>query len=243
MKVLIVDDEPLARARLQRQLATIADVEVLAEAETGTAAVSLSRELKPDVVLLDIRMPGMNGIAAAKEIALMDTPPAVIFCTAYSDYALEGFDAQAIAYLLKPISADKLAQALQRSQQLNRAQVKSLASVDDKSSSPSFTVSDQRHTRKVALDDVIAFIADTKYVTAITENGNELLNESLKQLESAYPEYLLRVHRNTLVNRQRLVAVIKDPQLSWCAELRGSDLRPQISRRHLSGVKSALKAP
>jgi two-component system response regulator AlgR len=225
---------------LQRQLATLPDIEVLAEAETGTAAVSLARELNPDVVLLDIRMPVMNGIAAAKEMALMETPPAVIFCTAYSDYALAGFEAQAIAYLLKPISQDKLAQALTRCRQLNRAQLQSLHGVDEEQSAPSITVSDQRHTRRLPLNEVFAFIADTKYVTAVTENGNELLNDSLKQLEQAYPTLLLRVHRNTLINRHRLLAVVNDPKIGWCAELRGTPLRPQISRRHLGLVKQAL---
>src|SRR5690349_19501240 len=102
MKVLIVDDEPLARARLRRQLALMADVEIIGEAANGEQALSAAAQLHPQVVLMDIRMPGLDGLSAAMELSRQPDAPAIIFCTAYDEYALDAFDANAVGYLLKP---------------------------------------------------------------------------------------------------------------------------------------------
>ena len=114
MRVAIVDDEPLARERLRRLLAEFPGYEVVGEAGDGAQALALIREQNPDLVLLDIRMPGMDGLQVARHLAEEKTPPAVIFTTAFSEHALSAFDASATAYLLKPIKKEKLREALQR---------------------------------------------------------------------------------------------------------------------------------
>ena len=123
MKLLIVDDEPLARARLQRLLEQQGDCEVVAQAGNGEQAVAAFNQFSPDVVLMDIRMPVMDGLQAARHLANSEQPPAVIFCTAYDDYALEAFEANAVDYLLKPVNRDKLSLALNKAQRLNRVQL------------------------------------------------------------------------------------------------------------------------
>ena len=129
-RVLIVDDEPPARERLRRLLGELSGVEVAGEAANGEQAVRLAGELRPDVVLLDVRMPGMNGLEAARHLALFETPPAVVFTTAYDAYAVEAFEAQAIGYLLKPVRAEKLAAALRRAARLGGPQLTRVAAGD-----------------------------------------------------------------------------------------------------------------
>jgi len=123
MRVLIVDDEPPARDRLRRLLEELPDTECVGEAGTGEQALELARQAQPDVVLLDIRMPGMGGLEAARHLAALPEPPAVIFTTAYEQHALEAFDAEASGYLLKPIRRERLAAALERAQRPSRAQL------------------------------------------------------------------------------------------------------------------------
>jgi two-component system response regulator AlgR len=121
--VLVVDDEPLARARTKRMLAEIEGATWLGEAADGYECLTAVEQLKPDVVLLDIRMPGMDGVEAAKHMAELNTPPAVIFCTAYDEYALAAFDTAAVDYLVKPIRGERLAQALQKASRRQPAPV------------------------------------------------------------------------------------------------------------------------
>src|SRR6202048_858091 len=112
LKVLIVDDEPPARERLRSLLTEIPDVEVVGEAVNGEQSLARTQELAPEVVLLDVRMPGMDGIEAARHLNALEEPPAVIFTTAFDEYAVNAFEAHAIGYLLKPIRKEKLATAL-----------------------------------------------------------------------------------------------------------------------------------
>ena len=131
LKVLIVDDEPPARERLRSLLAEIADVEVAGEAHNGREALSHAHDLAPDVVLLDVRMPGMDGLEAARHLNVLEEPPAVIFTTAYDQYAVEAFEAHAVGYLLKPVRKEQLAAALTRAGRLTRAQLQRLAAGED----------------------------------------------------------------------------------------------------------------
>ena len=121
LKVLIVDDEPPARERLRALLTEIGEAEVIGEAATGAEALSHTHDLAPDVVLLDVRMPGMSGLEAARHLNVLDEPPAVIFTTAYDQYAVEAFEAHAVGYLLKPVRKEQLAAALARAGRLTRA--------------------------------------------------------------------------------------------------------------------------
>src|SRR5260370_41226309 len=127
VRVIIVDDEPRARERLRSLLAEIADVEVIGEAVNGHEALRETHDLAPDVVLLDVRMPGMDGLEAARHLNVLEEPPAVIFTTAYDQYAVEAFDAHAVGYLLKPVRKEQLATSLARAGRLTRAQLQRLA--------------------------------------------------------------------------------------------------------------------
>src|SRR5580692_11092001 len=131
LKVLIVDDEPPARERLRSLLAEIADVEVAGEAQNGREALGQTHDLAPDVVLLDVRMPGMDGLEAARHLTVLEEPPAVIFTTAFDQYAVEAFEAHAMGYLLKPVRQEQLAAAITRAGRLTRVQLQKLAAAGD----------------------------------------------------------------------------------------------------------------
>lgn len=126
MRVMIVDDEPLARDRLRRMLSAIDNCTVVGDAGDGEQALVLAKEVVPDLVFMDVRMPGMDGLIAAQHLAKIEPPPAVIFCTAYDDYAVEAFSSQAIGYLLKPVKQADLENVLSRTRRVNKAQLNEL---------------------------------------------------------------------------------------------------------------------
>src|SRR5579871_2296112 len=131
LKVLIVDDEAPARARLASLVAELGEVQVVGEAASGPEALGLTEDLAPDVVLLDVRMPGMDGLQVARHLNVLEEPPAVIFTTAFDQYAVEAFEAQAVGYLLKPVRQEQLAAALTRAGRLTRVQLQKLAAASD----------------------------------------------------------------------------------------------------------------
>ncbi len=126
MRVMIVDDEPLARDRLRRMLSAIDNCTVVGDAGDGEQALVLAKEVVPDLVFMDVRMPGMDGLIAAQHLAKIEPPPAVIVCTAYDDYAVEAFSSQAIGYLLKPVKQADLENVLSRTRRVNKAQLNEL---------------------------------------------------------------------------------------------------------------------
>ena len=130
MKVLVVDDEMPARARLCALLQDLGGYQVCGEAANGREALQLSEAEQPDVLLLDIRMPGMDGLEAARHLQLLEQPPAIIFTTAYNDYALQAFETHAVDYLLKPVRKDRLEDALRHAQRLTRVQAATLLEVE-----------------------------------------------------------------------------------------------------------------
>ncbi|MCZ6853256.1 MAG: response regulator, partial [Gammaproteobacteria bacterium] len=164
MRVLIVDDEQLARDRLARMVRDFDAYEVVGEAANGVEAVRLAAETLPELVLLDIRMPGMDGLEAARHFNEFEEPPAVIFCTAYEEHALEAFDLQAVGYLLKPVRKENLGTALAKAQRVNKAQLAALA--DDGQTRRSHIVArTRRGIELISIDDIRYFQADQKYVT------------------------------------------------------------------------------
>jgi two-component system, LytTR family, response regulator AlgR len=231
-RVLIVDDEPPARERLRRLLAELGDIEVAAEAGTGVQAVQLAGELHPDVVLLDVRMPGMNGLEAARHMALLPEPPAVVFTTAYDSYAVDAFDAQAVGYLLKPVRAEKLGAALQRAARLAGRKLAELAAGDPQRSARTHVAArlgDQ--VRLIPVPDVYYFTADQKYTTVRHNNGSDLIEDSLRTLEEEFGAQFVRVHRNALVSVHRLAAIERDSQGQYHVVLRDINERLAVSRR------------
>lgn len=237
MKVLIVDDEAPARARIRRLIEEFEGVEVVGEAADGHAALAEQQRLQPDVLLLDIRMPGMDGMEAARRLAQLPEPPAVIFTTAYGEHALEAFEAEARDYLVKPVRKERLAQALSRVHRLPSH------AGDDETNAGRCHLAVRKHggLHLIPFDDITHFQADNKYVTAYLNGREELLEESLKQLEEEFGDRLLRIHRNALVSLRVLNGMEKDGEGRCYVTLDGVGRGPEISRRHLAYVRRVLK--
>src|SRR5262245_35738349 len=170
MKILIVDDEQLARDRLARMLGEIEGFAVVGQAANGMQAVERCDALAPDIVLLDIRMPGMDGLEAARHMAGMEEPPAVVFCTAYEEHAIDAFNVQAVGYLLKPVRRDDLVRVLGTATRPNRAQLAAL-SVEEGSKRTHISARTRRGLELVPIDEVCFFQADQKYVTVRHPGG------------------------------------------------------------------------
>lgn len=243
MKVLIVDDEPLARDRLQRMVNAVAGYSVVGHAGNGQEAVDLAKRLAPDIVFMDVRMPGMDGLAAAQHLAELDVPPAVIFCTAYDDYAVEAFSSQAVGYLLKPVKKEDLSSALSRARKVNKAQ---LAELQQSPAIPfggrtHITSRNRRGIDLVPVAEIRMFQADHKYVTAFYGDGEALLDETLKELEDEFEGRFVRVHRNALVSIPHIDGMDRSTDGQFYVRLVGIDIRPQVSRRHVAALRKLLQ--
>jgi len=243
MKILIVDDEPLARERLRDLVERSQAGEVVGEAGNGQQALELCQQQRPDVVLLDIRMPVMDGLETARHLSQHDQPPAVIFTTAYDEYALAAFDNHAVGYLVKPIRQERLTKAIANASRLTRAQLQAVAQGSPMTSMRSHIQArsgDKLHL--IPLSSVCCLHAEHKYVTVVHEDGQVLIEESLKSLESELDESFLRIHRNALVNVHYLQSLEKDKGGQWQVHLRGLDKTLEVSRRHLPTVRQRIKA-
>jgi two-component system response regulator AlgR len=238
VRVLVVDDEPPARERLRRLLAELPDVECAGEAASGDEALCLAEELEPDVVLLDIRMPGMDGLEAARRLASLEEPPAVIFTTAFEQHALEAFDAEASGYLLKPVRLERLAAALARVQRPSRAQLARLGGPPARSH---ITARVRDQLRLIPVEDVLCFLAEQKYTTVRHLGGDDLIEESLRSLEDEFGARFVRVHRNALVAVAQVERVEREPDGQYAVHLRHGGGRLQVSRRLSADVLRRLR--
>jgi two-component system, LytTR family, response regulator AlgR len=233
LRALIVDDEAPARERLRRLLEELGDVEVIGEATNGAEALDRCAELDPDLVLLDVRMPGMDGIEAARHLGALDEPPAVIFTTAHDEYALAAFESEAVGYLLKPVRREKLARAVRHAARIAGSQLARLAEQSQlgrRRAQICARLGEQ--LRLVAIEDVMYFNAGQKYVTMRHRAGRELIDESLRALEQEFTPDFIRIHRNSLVARRYLHAVERSPDGHLFVRLTDSDETLQVSRRH-----------
>jgi len=255
LKILVVDDEPPARARLLQLLADAAvnvPLQVVGEADRGVAAIDAVDRLAPDVVLLDINMPGMNGIEVARHLSSREQPPAVIFVTAYDEHALAAFDVRALDYLLKPVRAERLIDALARAQRLvqNEPRLTEVARALGNARTH-LTVSERSRMILIPLADIIYLRAELKYVTIRTAQREHLTEESLTTLEAEFGERFVRIHRNTLVARRAILGFerVKGEvdeggdagEGHWEVLLRDTPERLPISRRQWPSVKAAAK--
>lgn len=235
---VIVDDESLARARLQRFIETADLGEVLAQAENGIEAVKAVEEYGPDVVLMDIQMPGMDGIEAARHISQLDTPPAIVFTTAYDDYAMQAFEVQAVGYLLKPVRLDDLKQLLAKLNKLNKVQVQALNKGQQRSH-----ISAKTHNglELIPIENITLFRADQKYISVFHKHGELLIDEPLKDLEEEFDNQFVRVHRNALVSVKAICGFEKMDDGGYALRLQGFDERVPVSRRHVAAVRKLVK--
>ncbi len=242
MKVLIVDDEMLARERLASLLAELDDEYSITEAEHGVDALELINKQSPDLVLLDIRMPVMDGLEVAQHLAGLESSPAIIFTTAYQDYALDAFDAQAVDYLMKPVRKERLQQAISKARALSTINVQKLREsdrADDRRSHLSTTI--HGNIQIIAVEKIHYLKADQKYVSAVWPDGELLIDDSLKSLEQEFASQFIRIHRNTLVARRHIQGLEKDDEGNACISLSNLETRLPVSRRHVSSVRKALK--
>jgi two-component system response regulator AlgR len=241
MNVLIVDDEQLARQRLRHMLSGMDEHKVIGEAETGEQALKQTQLTNPDIVLLDIRMPGMDGLEAATYLNRMENPPAIIFTTAYSDHALSAFESHAVDYLLKPIKQDLLQKALEAAKRVTRAQLTNLRTIDDENGRSKICVKIRGALELVPVEDIIYFKADQKYVTLRTADHEYLIEEALKSLETEFANRFLRIHRNALVANDRINGLAKNGDGHACITFNEVEDKLEISRRHLPDIRARLK--
>jgi len=240
MKLLVVDDEPLARERLKRLVQALHPGVELHEAGNGAEAIIANERFEPDIILLDIRMPGMDGIEAARHMTHTDKPPAIIFCTAYEEYALAAFDSRAVGYLLKPVQREKLEVALANARASTRYQLNAVAA-EGGSVRRFLSSRSAAGTRLVALEQIRLLMADHKYVTAHFPGGTLLLDESLRELEQEFPGRFVRIHRNALVALAHVRGLARRSNGEHVLELDGIDVPAHISRRHLAEVREILE--
>jgi len=238
MRILIVDDEAPARARLRSLLEEIGGATVAGEAGDGARAIAAAAELKPDVVLLDVRMPRMGGIEVARHLALLPESPGVIFATAHDEHAMQAFDAQAIAYLLKPVRREKLAAALERAARLTRRQLGAVEAMPQARTHVAVRLRDA--LKLVRLEDVLCFVAEQKYTTVRHAGGEDLIEDSLRTLETEFGARFTRIHRNTLVATARLKALERDGEGQYHVVVEGLPERLAVSRRMASELRERL---
>ena len=234
IKILIVDDEPPARERLRRLLADIGGAAVVAEAGTGREALEQAARCSADVVLLDVRMPGMDGIETARHLSILEEPPAVIFTTAYDRYAINAFETRAVGYLLKPVHRDKLAAALAQAGRLTRPQLQRLAAAAGEPRRMHVAARRRDEVRLIPTEDILYLQADQKYTTVRHAQGDDLIEDSLRTLEEELGTAFVRIHRNALINVRHLERIERDSDGRYWVRLRGCAAPLPVSRR-LSG--------
>lgn len=246
MNILIVDDEAPARDRLRQLLDDSGKHTVVGEAGNGRDALALAEKLRPDAVLLDIRMPGLDGIETARHFNTFDAPPAVVFTTAYDQYAIQAFDANAIGYILKPVRRERLEKALDQAARLSREKLADVARQPGMNEERGHVCT--RHLGELKLipvSDIHCFVADQKYVTVVHDQGDDLIEDSLKALEAEFASRFVRIHRSMLVAIQRVEALAKSGDGQHEIRLRDSNAGERfellVSRRHLADVRRRLK--
>jgi len=238
MRILIVDDEKLARDRLRELLMEIGGHAVVGEAMNGAEAVEKTTELNPDVLLMDIRMPGMDGLEAAMHLMSLETPPSVIFTTAYDQHALDAFEVNAVDYLLKPIRKDRLDKALAKAGKLSLQQLHEINQAQEQPAARThLSVHLRGNIRLIPVPEIVYFLADSKYVTVRTAKEEHLIEDSLVNLEREFGKAFLRIHRNALVATTYVQGIEKDANGTWQVNLKGLEKKLAVSRRHAVAVR------
>lgn len=250
MKILIVDDEKPARDRLRQLVDDFGIHDVIGEASNGEQAIAMATTTAPDVVLLDIRMPGVDGIETAHHLNVMESPPAIVFTTAYDEYAIDAFDARAIGYVLKPVRRERLEGALEQASRLSGQALNELTKNTGLESTRNHVcarVHDE--LRLIPIAEVSYFNADQKYVCVHHANGEDLIDDSLKSLEDEFADQFVRIHRSALVAVGKIEKLEKSADGKTRVVLRDSSQEDDnspidelvVSRRHLATVRRRLK--
>jgi two-component system, LytTR family, response regulator AlgR len=242
LRVLIVDDEAPARERLKDVLQDCSseiELEIVGEAATARDAADALARTPTDVILLDIRMPEMDGLEFAQHLQKLPQPPSIVFTTAYDAYAIRAFEVHAIDYLLKPIRAGRLKEALLRAR--SRRIPDAAALRDLSKTAPAFLSAQERgRIHLIPISDVIYLKAELKYVTVRTAEREYLIEDALARLEQEHADRFVRVHRNCLVARAAIRGFERGSGASeghWLTLLEGCDDKIAVSRRQQAIVR------
>ena len=242
MKILIVDDEQLARQRIVDLLLDISPEYICLEAGNGLEALKQTELENPDTVLLDIRMPEMDGLECAFHMSTLPAAPAVIFITAYDEHAVSAFEANAIDYLLKPVRVERLRQALDKAKIISQSRLIDYQDMqNNKSARTHLSANSQGKIQLIPVNEVIFFKADQKYVTVYWGNRQTLVDDSLKHLEAEFAESFIRVHRNALVSKSKIDTLEKTGDGGHILKIEGLSESLAVSRRHIANLKKTLK--
>lgn len=244
MRIVVCDDEPLARERLAR-IVQESGHQVVAQATTGAEAIIAVKTQQPDIILLDIRMPEMDGVRCAQALNELKHPPAIIFVTAYDHYAIAALKANAIGYLLKPANKDELLEALNKAKNLNAAQLNEIRKLEDPTARPireHIAARTHRGVELIKLTDIYYFTADQKYVKVRHKNGIVLIDETLKELEQEFEDRLFRVHRNAIINLSFLDYLETLDAGQYQVRFKGIDETLAVSRRHLPALRDKIQS-
>ncbi|MEZ5636623.1 MAG: LytTR family DNA-binding domain-containing protein [Burkholderiaceae bacterium] len=244
LRALVVDDEPLARSRMRVLLeqCPLPTVRIVGEAATAGQALEMIGRERPDVVLLDIHMPGSDGLTLARHVAAMPDAPAVVFVTAHAEHALQAFELEAVDYVTKPVRLSRLALALQKVERRRLA----AAALQPEAPAGFLTIQDRGRTERVPVSEVVYLKAELKYITLRTAERSLILDGSLSDIEERHRAHFLRIHRNALVARQLVRALEKhfdeEEGEGWAVRLHGVDEVLAVSRRQLAAVRELLNA-
>lgn len=233
LRVVLVDDEPVARARLRRLLGDLDDCDLVGEAAGGDEALTLCDRLRPDLVLLDIRMPGKDGMEVASALKSRPEAPVVIFCTAYDDRAVDAFERDAVDYLVKPVRPERLEQAIKKA--------RAYLGREESGGRDHLTSRVGDRVILIPLDEVIYCLAEDKYTTVGLADGTAVIDDTLKALEDEFADRLFRIHRNALIAKERLVGLRRSHDGRMLVELEGCGEALEVSRRNTPAVRQLLK--
>ena len=235
MRTLIVDDEPLARSRLKRLLNESHEAEVIGEASNASEALALVEKLQPDLVMLDIEMPGMDGLTLAEALNQLPIPPAIVVVTAHPEHALDAYRVGPSDYLLKPVDPSRLKATLERVGTHTRAHIEK-----QDAQNPWISYQVGNSVRRIRFDQVQYFVAEDKVVKMVFDGGEAIVDSSLTQLQNQYGELVLRIHRHTICNRSRVVGVIKHNN-GFAVEVTNTTTTLDISKRCEPLIKKLLR--
>ena len=235
MRILVVDDEAPARQRLRRLIGTLKGHECCAEAANGQEALRLNEALRPDLILLDIRMPDMDGLQVARKLGEQKMPPEIVFTTAFDQFAIDAFDTKARHYPVKPARKEKLCEALERVEE-----VRSPAQEAGYDAEEMLRIFHKGAVKLIPVTEILYCRADHKYTQVRTRAEAYLIDDSLTQLERRFSGLFTRVHRGALVNRQEIL-ILESARGSHFLRFRDVDDAVEVSRRHLASVRAMFK--
>jgi two-component system, LytTR family, response regulator AlgR len=236
LPTLIVDDEPLAVERLQIMCSKISAIDLVGTASDGAAALRMVAALAPRLLLLDMSMPGMDGLSVARALENITNKPAIVFVTAFDHFAVAAFDVAAVDYLLKPVAQDRLEKAVMRAQAI----LESPASISKTATlyTQEFWVPHRAEIVRVAAADIDLIEAERDYMRLHVGNRSFLLHETIMELERRLdPDIFIRLHRSTMVRRDRITQLTRDSLGGWHVELQGGK-SCRIGRTYLASVRA-----